>query len=59
MAQTARALQANALNAVAQLERQVDRLGPPWPLDYQTELKRWRAFAEQAEQMAKRWEQSP
>ena len=27
--------------------------------DYPAEIKRWRAFADQAEQMARRWEQSP
>jgi hypothetical protein len=28
-------------------------------MDYPAEIKRWRAFADQAEQMARRWEQSP
>jgi len=59
MAQTARVLQANALNAVAQLERQAGLVSPPTPLDYRTEIKRWRALADQAEQMAKRLEQPP
>ena len=59
MARTARALQATALNAAARLERQADRARRPGRLDYPTEIKRWRAFAAQAEQMAERWEQRP
>ena len=57
MARTARAMQAKALNAAALLEEQADLARPPTLLDYRTEIKRWRAFADQAEQMAKRWEQ--
>ena len=56
MARTARALQANALNAAALLERQADLARPPARLDYPTEIKRWRDFADQAEQMAECWE---
>jgi hypothetical protein len=59
MAQTARALQATAADAAALLERQADLAGPPGRMDYRTEIKRWRAFAEQAGQMAARWEQPP
>jgi hypothetical protein len=59
MARTARAMQVNALNAAAMLERQADRARPPARLDYPTEIKRWRAFADQAEQMAECWEQRP
>ena len=59
MARTARALQVNALNAAALLERQADLARPPARLDYPTEIKRWRAFADQAEQMAECWEQQP
>ena len=59
MARTARALQVTALDAVAMLERQADRARPPARRDYPTEIKRWRAFADQAEQMARRWEQPP
>jgi hypothetical protein len=58
-ARTARALQAAALDAAALLERQADLARQPGRLDYQAEIKRWRAFAEQAEQMARRWEQRP
>jgi hypothetical protein len=28
-------------------------------MDYPAEIKRWRAFADQAEQMAKRWKRAP
>ena len=59
MARTARALQVTALNAVAMLERQADRARPPGRLDYRVEIKRWRAFADQAEQMARRWAAIP
>jgi len=57
IAHMARALQATALNAVARLERQADRPGPPARLDYRAEIKRWLAFAEEAERMAIRWGQ--
>ena len=43
MARTARAMQVNALNAAAMLERHADRARPPARLDYPTEIKRWRA----------------
>jgi len=59
IAHVARALQATALNTAARLERQADRARPPARLDYRAEIKRWLAFAEEAEQMAKRWEQPP
>jgi Fe2+ transport system protein FeoA len=57
LAGTARALQASAMDTVAMLERQASRTTLPNRLDYQVELKRWRDFADQAEQMAQRWEQ--
>ena len=59
LAQTARVMQVRALDAIALLERQADLAGPPARIDYPAEIKRWRAFADQAEQMAKRWEQWP
>jgi phosphate uptake regulator len=59
IARTARALQVTALEAVARLERQADRAMRPGRLDYRAEIKRWEAFADHAEQMAKHWEQSP
>ena len=59
MLQAARESQAAALDAAALLERQADLVRPPWRVDYPTEIKRWRAVARQAEQMAKRWEERP
>ena len=59
MAQTARALQATTLNAAALLEQQADLIRPPGRLDYPTEIKRWRTFADQVEQTARRWERPP
>jgi len=59
MARTARALQASAADCAALLERRADLTRPPARMDYPAEIKRWRAFADQAGQMAERWEQSP
>jgi hypothetical protein len=59
MARTARALQASAANNAALLEQTAELSRQPQRTDYQAEIKRWRAFADQAEQMAKRWEQRP
>lgn len=58
-ARTARELQARALEAAALLEREADLARQPSRLDYPTEIKRWLAFAEQADQMARQWEQPP
>ncbi len=58
VAQTARALQSAAGNTAALLQQQAGLAGPA-QIDYPTEIKRWRAFADQAEQMANRWEQRP
>jgi hypothetical protein len=49
----ARELQARALESRAPI------VGQPSRLDYPAEIKRRRAFADQAEQMARRWEQQP
>jgi hypothetical protein len=57
MARTARALQASAADYAALLEQGVDLTRPPGRTDYPAEIKRWRAFADQAEQMARRWKQ--
>jgi len=57
VAQTARALQSAAADTAALLERRPDLLGHPTPIDYPTEIKRWRAIADQAAQMAEHWEQ--
>jgi hypothetical protein len=61
MARTARALQASAADYAALLEQKADltRTRQPQRMDYPAEIKRWRAFADQAEQMAKCWEQRP
>jgi hypothetical protein len=59
MARTARALQAAAADYAALLEQKADLTRKPGRMDYPAEIKRWRAFADQAEQMAKRWEQPP
>lgn len=56
-ARTAHALQAAAADAAALLEQQAELARQPGRMDYPTEIKRWRAFADQAEQMARRWEQ--
>jgi anti-anti-sigma factor len=58
-AQTARGLQRAAADAAALLEQQADLIKQPSRMDYPAEIKRWRAFAGEAEQMAKRWEQEP
>lgn len=59
MARTARALQAAAADYVALLEQQAALTTQPGRMDYPAEVKRWRAFADQAAQMAERWEQPP
>jgi hypothetical protein len=59
MARTARALQASAAEYAALLQQRADLSRPPQRMDYPAEIKRWRAFADQAEQMARRWEQRP
>jgi hypothetical protein len=59
LARAARELQARALETVAHLEQRADLARRPSRTDYPAEIKRWRAFAAQAEQMAERWEQRP
>ena|SRR5215470_1544371 len=59
VAQTAQALHSAAADTAILLERQADLLGQPGRIDHATEIKRWRAFADQARQMAERWEQRP
>jgi hypothetical protein len=56
MARTARALQESAAGYAALLEQRADLTRQPGRMDHPAEIKRWRAFAEQAEQMAKYWE---
>jgi anti-anti-sigma factor len=59
VAQTARAVQCAAADAAALLKRRADLLGYPRRIDYPTEIKKWRVLADQAAQMAERWEQQP
>ena len=55
--QTAHALYSAAADTAALLERRADLLRQLGRIDYQTEIKRWRTLADQARQMAERWEQ--
>jgi hypothetical protein len=57
MTRTARALQAAAAEYAALLEQQAALARTPGRTDYPAEIKRWQAFADQAEQMARRWDQ--
>ncbi len=59
VARTAHALHSAAADTAALLERRADLLGQPKRIDYATEIKRLRALADQARQMADRWEQPP
>jgi histidine ammonia-lyase len=56
VAQTAHAVQSAAADTARLLERRADLLGQPGPIDYPTEIKKWRALADQAGKMAERWE---
>jgi len=59
VAQTARAMQSAAADTAALLRQQEGLASPPARIDYPAEIKRWQAFADQAEQIAKHWEQRP
>jgi len=54
--QTAQALRLTAADTAALLEQRADLAGQPGWIDYPAEIKRWRAFADQAEQMTKHWD---
>jgi len=56
VAQTAQAVQSAAADTAALLERRADILGQPGRIDYPTETKKWQALADQAKQMAERWQ---
>ncbi|HYA52696.1 MAG TPA: hypothetical protein VEG33_16170 [Streptosporangiaceae bacterium] len=56
VAQRAYAVYLAAADTAALLEQQGDLAGQPGRIDYPTEIKRWRAFADQAKQIAERWE---
>jgi anti-anti-sigma factor len=57
VAQTARAVQSAAAHTAALLERRADLVGHPSRIDYRTDIKQWQALADQAAQVAERWEQ--
>ena len=59
VARTARALQSAAADTAALLEQRADLLGQPARIDYPTEIKQWQVIADQAAQLAERWEQQP
>jgi hypothetical protein len=54
--QTANALQVSAAETACLLERRDDLLKPPARIDFPTEIKRWRTFADQAKEVAERLE---
>lgn len=53
----ARGLQRVVADTAALLERRADLLGEPGRIDYATEIKQWQVIADQAADMAERWEQ--
>jgi hypothetical protein len=57
VAQTAHAQHLAAADTAALLEQQAGLPGQPSRLDYPTEIKRWRVFADQARQLSECWEQ--
>jgi hypothetical protein len=57
VARSARQLESRALETVTLLQHRADLTRGPSRIDYPAEIKRWRAFADQAQQVAERWEQ--
>ena len=57
--QPADALLVTATDTAALLERQADLVGLPARIDYPAEIKRFRVLADQARQIADRWDQQP
>jgi anti-anti-sigma factor len=55
--QTAHALQGAATDTVALLEQRADLVGLPSRLDYPADIKRFRALADQAREIAESWDQ--
>ena len=55
--QTAYAVHLAAADTAALLEQRADLLGQPGRIDYPTEIKRWQVIADQAGELAERWEQ--
>jgi len=56
VAQTARAVRSAAADTAALLEQRADLLAQPARIDYPTEIKRWHVIADEAAQMAERWQ---
>jgi hypothetical protein len=56
VARAAQELQLTAADAAARLERQAPLLRQPRRTDHRTEIKKLRALADQARQIAERWE---
>lgn len=56
VARAAQKLQHTAADAAARLEQQAPLLRQPRRTDYRTEIKRLQAVADQASQIAERWE---
>jgi anti-anti-sigma factor len=54
---TARAVQSAAADTAALLQQRAGLLGEPRRIDYPTETKRWQILADDAAQLAERWEQ--
>jgi len=59
LAHSARELQSRAWETVAHLEQRAAFARRPSLTDYEAEIKRWQAFADEAEEMAERWEERP
>jgi hypothetical protein len=57
LVQTAHALHLAAADTATLLEQRAVLVVQPGQIDYPTEIKRWKAFADQAEQLTKHWEQ--
>jgi len=53
--QMAHAVQSAAADTAALLERRADLVGYPSRIDYPTDIKQWRAIADQAAHIAERW----
>lgn len=53
------ALQFTATDTAALLERRAELVGLPSRIDYPAEIKRFRVLADQARQIAERWDQQP
>jgi EAL domain-containing protein (putative c-di-GMP-specific phosphodiesterase class I) len=54
---SAQALHAAAADTAALLEHRADLVDEPGPIDYATDIKRWRIIADQAAELAKHWDQ--